>query len=76
MSEYNYNGRVDKMLIAEAIDTYRQYKSEREPFIARIRDNEAFYRQSYERLYSGINNNMQCDTPFIFGSMKCDIEGG
>ena len=70
MSEYNYNGRVDKMLIAEAIDTYRQYKSEREPFIARIRDNEAFYRQSYERLYSGINNNMQCDTPFIFAAIE------
>ncbi len=70
MSEYTYNGKVDKKLIEDALEAYRTYKSDREPLITRIRDNEEFYRKSYERLYGGIASEMSCDTPFIFAAIE------
>ena len=62
MSEYKYNGKIPASFIEEALSAYRLYKSDREPLIKRIRDDEEFYRRSYERTYSGIESNMQCDT--------------
>lgn len=70
MSAYTYKGKVNKNLIVEALDAYKTYKADREPLIARIRDNEAFYKLSYERLYNGINETMACDTPFIFSAIE------
>lgn len=70
MSEYTYNGKVSRKLIADALEAYRTYKSDREPLINRIRDNESFYKRSYERLYSGIMSEMDCDTPFIFTAIE------
>lgn len=70
MAEFNYNGKVEKALIEEALEAYRTYKQDREPLITRIRDNEAFYRKSYERLYGGISSEMICDTPFIFSAIE------
>ena len=70
MSEYKYSGKIPTAFIDEALMAYRMYKSDREPLITRIRDNEAFYRKSYERLYSGIKSEMECDTPFIFAAIE------
>lgn len=70
MSEYKYNGKIPAYFIEEALSAYRQYKSDREPLIKRIRDDEEFYRRSYERTYSGIESNMQCDTPLIFAAIE------
>ena len=66
MSEYIYKGKVPTAFIDEALEAYRLYKADRDPLIQRIRDNEAFYRRSYERLYDNIESKMECDTPFIF----------
>ncbi len=70
MSAYSYKGKVNKNLIIEALDAYKTYKADREPLITRIRDNEAFYKMSYDRLYNGINETMACDTPFIFSAIE------
>ncbi len=70
MSDYIYNGKVKKELIADAIESFRLYKADREPLMARIRDNEAFYRRSYERLYSNISNTLSSDTPLIFAAIE------
>lgn len=70
MSTFTYRGKVNKNLIYEALDAYKTYKADREPLISRIRDNEAFYRMSYERTYDGINEDMACDTPFIFSAIE------
>ena len=48
MSEYIYKGKVPTAFIDEALEAYRMYKADRDPFIQRIRDNEAFYRRSYQ----------------------------
>ncbi len=70
MSEFTYDGNVNKDFIEEALEAYRIYKIDREPLITRIRDNDAFYRKSYERLYGEINSEMNCDTPFIFAGIE------
>lgn len=70
MSAFTYKGNVKPSLIAEALKAYKTYKSDREPLISRIRDNEGFYRMSYERLLSGINDTMACDTPFVFAAIE------
>lgn len=70
MSDYIYNGKVKKDLIADAVEAFAQYKADREGLMARIRDNEAFYRRSYERLYSNITNTLSSDTPLIFAAIE------
>ena len=70
MSEYRYSGKVPTAFIDEALEAYRTYKSDRDPLVQRIRDNEAFYRRSYERLYGSIESEMDCDTPFIFAAIE------
>lgn len=70
MAQYNYNGNVAPELICEALETYKLYKSEREPFIQRIRDNDKFYRDSYEHLTTGLSTEMECDTPFVFAAIE------
>ncbi len=70
MSEYRYSGKIPTAFIDEALEAYRTYKSDREPLIRRIKDNEEFYRKSYERLYNGIESEMKCDTPFIFAAIE------
>ncbi len=70
MSEYRYTGKIPSSFIDEALSAFRRYKTDREPLISRIRDNEAFYRKSYERLYGGIDSEMHCDTPFIFAAIE------
>lgn len=70
MSAYIYSGKVGKGLIADALEAYKTYKADREPLISRIRDNENFYRSSYEKLFNGINSEMACDTPLIFSAIE------
>lgn len=70
MSEYRYLGKIPSAFIDEALEAYRTYKSDRTPLIKRIKDNEEFYRKSYERLYNGIESKMKCDTPFIFAAIE------
>lgn len=70
MAEYRYNGKIPDTFINEALEAYRTYKADREPLIQRIRDNEAFYKKSYERLHGDIETTMECDTPFIFASIE------
>ncbi len=70
MAIYKYRGNVKEELISEALETFKTYKADREPLITRIRDNEAFYKASYERLSHGISSKMECDTPFIFAAIE------
>lgn len=70
MSKYNYDGNVAPEMICEAVEAYKLYKSEREPFIQRIRDNDRFYRDSYEHLTGTLNSDMECDTPFVFSAIE------
>lgn len=70
MAEYRYTGKIPIGFIDEAMEAYRSYKSDRDPLIQRLRDNEAFYRKSYERLYNNIESEMECNTPFIFAAIE------
>ena len=53
-----------------AKDAYRRYKSDREPIIQRIRDNEKFYRSYYARFANNIREEMDCKTPLIFSCIE------
>ena len=70
MSEYTYSGKIPSSFINEALESYKTYKADREPLIKRVRDNEAFYRRSYEQLYGGLEETMTCDTPLIFTAIE------
>ena len=70
MSEYTYSGKIPSTFINEALESYKTYKADREPLIKRVRDNEAFYRRSYEQLYGGLEETMRCDAPLIFAAIE------
>lgn len=67
---YMYSGNVDRVLISQALESYRRYKSDKEELIRRVRDNELFYRDSYRLSVSGLDSQMHCDTPFIFSAIE------
>lgn len=70
MSLFEYTGRVSRGLIEDALEAYGVYKSDKELLIARVRDNERFYRESYSAMSQGLNSAMSCDTPFIFSAIE------
>lgn len=69
-TQYLYKGKVSRELLSSALDAYRQYKSDKEPLVARIKDNERFYRRSYEYSHTALEASMECDTSFIFSSIE------
>lgn len=68
--QYMYNGNVSKELLSRALDAFRTYKSDKTSLVNRIKDNERFYRESYDRFTGNINAQMKCDTPFIFSAIE------
>lgn len=67
---YIYTGKADSETISGALEAFKRYKAEREPFLSRIRDNEEFYRRSYERSFYDISSELSCDTPLIFAAIE------
>ncbi len=67
---YTYNGRVPMEFIEQAREAFKTYKADKEPLVSRIRDNESFYRRSYEQTSDVLNSNMMCDTPFVFAAIE------
>lgn len=70
INAYTYNGSVPLELIEQAKEAFKSYKADKEPLVSRIRDNEHFYRQSYERMSDVLNAHMLCDTPLIFSAIE------
>ncbi len=70
MSVFEYNGRVEKGLIEQAKETFCEYRADKEELVARLRDNERFYRDSYTRMERDVERRMVCDTPFIFSAVE------
>lgn len=68
--EYIYGGRVKRELLSAALDAYKTYKADKEQLVARVRDNERFYRESYSRGRQSLGAEMTCDTPFIFSAIE------
>lgn len=69
-SEYIYSGNVKPELLSAALEAYKTYKADKEPLVARIRDNERFYSESYSRGGARLAAEMTCDTPFIFAAIE------
>ncbi len=67
---YVYNGNVSKDLFAKAMRCFNIYKSDKEKLVQRIKDDERFYRRSYQALSSTLNKKMTCNTNFIFSSIE------
>lgn len=70
MSPFEYTGKVSRALIESAREAYTTYKQDKEMLVTRVRDNERFYRQSYERMSDDINSVMVCNTPLIFSAIE------
>lgn len=69
-ARYLYKGKIPSGLLSSALDSYSQYKSDKETLVARIKDNEHFYRRSYEHSHTSLEASMECDTSFIFASIE------
>lgn len=67
---YRYNGRVPRALIDKAREAFDAYRSDKEPLMARIRDNERFYKRSYTHTSQRLDSVMTCDTPLIFSAIE------
>lgn len=70
MSVFEYKGRVEPGLISQAMDAFKEYRADKEELVARLRDNERFYRESYTRMMQDVERRMVCDTPFIFSAVE------
>lgn len=70
MSVFEYNGRVEPGLIEQAKEAFSEYRADKEELVARLRDNERFYRESYTRMKRDVEGRMVCDTPFIFSAVE------
>lgn len=67
---YDYNGRVSEDIRQAAIRCYNDYKSDREPFVARMRDNERYYRSFYDKMAHTEMTRMRCSTPLLFSCIE------
>ena len=52
------------------MEAYNTYKADKDSYIARIRDNERFYSESYSYMSEELDESMRCDTPFIFSAIE------
>lgn len=52
------------------MEAYNTYKADKDSYIARIRDNERFYSESYSYMSEDLDESMRCDTPFIFSAIE------
>ena len=68
--QYEYNGNITPELLSRAYDAFNTYKADKTTLINRIKDNECFYRKSYERLSNSANSQMKCDTSFVFSAIE------
>ncbi|MBQ3427384.1 MAG: hypothetical protein IJH37_09635 [Clostridia bacterium] len=67
---YQYTGAVPYALIDKARESFEAYRSDKEPLMARIRDNERFYKKSYSHITHNLEKVMTCDTPLIFSAIE------
>ena len=65
-AEFIYTGRVPEATRSAALRCYETYRSDRESYIARVRDNERYYRSFYERSSEGLVRRKDCSTPLLF----------
>lgn len=65
-----YNGNVSRALVDKALEAFNAYKQDKEPLMARIRDNERFYKSSYSHMSYALDRTMTCDTPLIFSAIE------
>ena len=65
-----YTGRVPAQLRSAALEAFERYRADREPYIARMRDNEEYYRSFYERFAATEQRRMDCSTPLLFSCIE------
>lgn len=67
---YLYGGRVTAEFKAKALRAYDRYTADRSEVIARVIDNEKYYRGFYRRDTDEITQKMKCETPLLFAAIE------
>lgn len=67
---YEYNGRISREFIADALDAFEQYKSDKQAIIARIRDDERLYNSWFTKRSDVLRNEPIDEAPFIFSAIE------
>lgn len=62
--------KISELFIAKALDAYRQYKSDKNNLLNRIRDNELYYRKCYNKTVPELQGEMECNTSFILSAIE------
>lgn len=70
MTAYEYTGKVPYALVQKAREAFETYRRDKEPLMARIRDNERFYKRSCNHMSYRLDEVMTCDTPLIFSAIE------
>ena len=65
-----YNGNVSEKLIEEAVEAYNDYKSDKEHFLTRIRDDERYYNDCYNKTSRTLKEEMNQSTSFIISAIE------
>ena len=66
MEQFIYTGRVSEDTRSAALRCYETYRSDRESYIARVRDNERYYRSFYDKQSGRLMRRPDCGTPLLF----------
>lgn len=67
---YRYEGAVSDTLKSEALAAFRKYEGDKHSLVERIRDNERFYRDFYDRRTENLKKKMDCSTPLLFSAIE------
>ncbi|MGM9937034.1 MAG: hypothetical protein ACI38A_06790 [Candidatus Ornithomonoglobus sp.] len=65
-----YSGKISGDFLSKALTALNQYRSDRESFLMRIRDNERYYKSLYSGTSDELKKEMKCNTSFIFSSIE------
>lgn len=64
------NCKVSKEFLTQARDAFTRYKADKEMLSARIRENMAFYKTAYDKLYDDVENKTRPATAFILSAVE------
>lgn len=67
---YVHESAITDAFKSEALSAFRKYESDKASFISRVRDNDKFYREFYERNTENLKKEMDCSTPLLFSAIE------
>lgn len=67
---YEYDGKITEDFRLLALQAFKRYEADKSALVRRIKDNEMYYRDMYNKDTDALNKKMNCSTPLLFSSIE------